>query len=132
MKIDTAATFMKNVTRFADTNRDGTLDQKEVDALNKTLNKTELAAIASAVRVLPGRTSLVGLKVGAFENVVNRIAEQAHYADEAGTGKGRDNGFLSMSEAKAMRLQQDTKSAMLSFAKLANSRGEPIFMHADK
>lgn len=125
MKIETAATFMKNVTRFADTNHDGTLDSKEVGALNKSLNKTEIAAIAAAVRVLPGRTSLVGLKVDEFEGAVGSVATQAHCADEA----GNKSGFISMPEAKAARLDRDVKSALIAFAKLANSRGEPIKMH---
>ena len=44
----------------------------------------------------------------------------------------RDNGFVSMNEARAALLQKDVKSALLAFAKLANSRGEPIPLHAEK
>ncbi len=132
MKIATTATYLKNVVQFADTDHNGKLDAAEVKALNASLKPTEIGALATVARVLPGRTSLVDMKVGLVKGVIDRVAEQAHFADEAGTGKGRDNGFVSMNEARAALLQKDVKSALLAFAKLANSRGEPIPLHAEK
>lgn len=125
MKVSTAATFLKNVVAFADTDRDGKISESENAALQRSLKPVEKAAVAAMARILPGRTSLVGLQVGAFQSNVERIAEFATFADEAGNNSGR----ISYSEAKASLLQRDAKSALIAFAKLANSRADPVIMH---
>ncbi len=120
IKITTTATYLKNTASYLDANNDGKLDAAELDSLNTK----EKAVFTAAARVL-GLSSPNGMTVDAFTSVVNRLEEAAKYADEAGSGKARDNGYLSKSEAAAARLPKASKSALVRFAVVAGSRAEP-------